>query len=37
MSWRWAGGGSWRCGEPVTDDDPWGYGNSLEWAVTGYI
>ena len=21
---------SWRYGEPVTVDDPWGYGNSLE-------
>jgi hypothetical protein len=25
---------SWRCGEPVTVDDPWGYGNSLEWATS---
>ncbi|TWH22160.1 aa3-type cytochrome oxidase subunit I [Prauserella rugosa] len=25
---------SWRFGEPVTADDPWGYGNSLEWATT---
>ncbi|MGV0835498.1 aa3-type cytochrome oxidase subunit I [Mycolicibacterium thermoresistibile] len=25
---------SWRYGEPVTVDDPWGYGNSLEWATT---
>jgi cytochrome c oxidase subunit 1 len=23
---------SWRYGEPVMVDDPWGYGNSLEWA-----
>jgi cytochrome c oxidase subunit I len=23
-----------RYGEPVTVDDPWGYGNSLEWATT---
>ena len=25
---------SWRYGEPVTVDDPWGYGNSLEWATS---
>ncbi len=25
---------SWRYGDPVTVDDPWGYGNSLEWATT---
>ena len=25
---------SWRYGEVVTVDDPWGYGNSLEWATT---
>ncbi|OOK74825.1 cytochrome C and Quinol oxidase polypeptide I family protein [Mycobacterium kansasii] len=25
---------SWRYGEPVSVDDPWGYGNSLEWATT---
>ena len=25
---------SYRYGEPVTVDDPWGYGNSLEWATT---
>src|ERR1700739_1134262 len=24
---------SWRYGEVVTVDDPWGYGNSLEWAT----
>ncbi|GAA4537979.1 cytochrome c oxidase subunit I [Mycobacterium paraffinicum] len=23
---------SWRYGEPVLVDDPWGHGNSLEWA-----
>ena len=23
-----------RYGQPVTADDPWGYGNSLEWATT---
>ena len=23
---------SWRYGEPVNVDGPWGYGNSLEWA-----
>ncbi|EID53911.1 aa3-type cytochrome oxidase subunit I [Saccharomonospora xinjiangensis] len=25
---------SYRFGDPVTVDDPWGYGNSLEWATT---
>ncbi|WP_297847595.1 cytochrome c oxidase subunit I [Mycobacterium sp.] len=25
---------SWRYGEPATVDDPWGHGNSLEWATT---
>ncbi|WP_234789651.1 MULTISPECIES: cytochrome c oxidase subunit I [Mycolicibacterium] len=25
---------SWRYGEPVVVDDPWGHGNSLEWATT---
>jgi cytochrome c oxidase subunit I len=25
---------SWRYGEVVTSDDPWGYGNSLEWATS---
>ncbi|MFI1915544.1 cytochrome c oxidase subunit I [Nocardia sp. NPDC020380] len=25
---------SYRYGEIVTVDDPWGYGNSLEWATT---
>jgi cytochrome c oxidase subunit 1 len=25
---------SWRYGEPVVVDDPWGYGNSLEWATS---
>jgi heme/copper-type cytochrome/quinol oxidase subunit 1 len=25
---------SWRYGEPVIVDDPWGHGNSLEWATT---
>ncbi len=25
---------SWRYGELVTVDDPWGYGNSLEWATS---
>ena len=25
---------SWRYGEIVTVDDPWGYGNSLEWATS---
>ncbi|MDH6465744.1 heme/copper-type cytochrome/quinol oxidase subunit 1 [Micromonospora sp. A200] len=25
---------SWRFGAAVSVDDPWGYGNSLEWATT---
>ncbi|HEX7658108.1 MAG TPA: cytochrome c oxidase subunit I, partial [Pseudonocardiaceae bacterium] len=25
---------SYRYGQPVTIDDPWGYGNSLEWATS---
>ncbi|GAA2669207.1 aa3-type cytochrome oxidase subunit I [Actinoplanes palleronii] len=25
---------SYRSGEPVTVDDPWGHGNSLEWATS---
>jgi cytochrome c oxidase subunit I len=25
---------SWRYGTPVTVDDPWGHGNSLEWATS---
>ncbi|WP_290059363.1 aa3-type cytochrome oxidase subunit I [Amycolatopsis solani] len=25
---------SYRFGQPVGVDDPWGYGNSLEWATT---
>jgi cytochrome c oxidase subunit 1 len=25
---------SWRYGEVTTADDPWGYGNSLEWATS---
>ncbi|MBN9644123.1 cbb3-type cytochrome c oxidase subunit I [Corynebacterium mendelii] len=25
---------SWNYGEIVTVDDPWGYGNSLEWATS---
>ena len=25
---------TWRHGEPVTADDPWGYANSLEWATS---
>ena len=25
---------AWRYGEIVTVDDPWGYGNSLEWATS---
>jgi cytochrome c oxidase subunit I len=25
---------TWKFGEQVTVDDPWGYGNSLEWATS---
>jgi cytochrome c oxidase subunit 1 len=25
---------SWRFGEVVTSEDPWGFGNSLEWATS---
>jgi cytochrome c oxidase subunit I len=25
---------TWRTGERVTADDPWGFGNSLEWATS---
>jgi len=25
---------SWRYGEPVMVDDPWGFGNSLEWTTS---
>src|SRR5689334_12737056 len=25
---------SWRYGRPVEVDDPWGFGNSLEWATS---
>ncbi|MGI8532520.1 MAG: cytochrome ubiquinol oxidase subunit I, partial [Geodermatophilaceae bacterium] len=25
---------SYRYGQPATKDDPWGYGNSLEWATS---
>ncbi len=25
---------SWRYGEIVVVDDPWGHGNSLEWATS---
>ncbi|TWP46792.1 cytochrome c oxidase subunit I [Lentzea tibetensis] len=25
---------SYRYGDPAPQDDPWGYGNSLEWATT---
>jgi len=25
---------TWKYGEKVTVDDPWGYGNSLEWATS---
>jgi cytochrome c oxidase subunit 1 len=25
---------SWRYGQPVIVDDPWGFGSSLEWATS---
>ncbi len=25
---------TWKYGEQITVDDPWGYGNSLEWATS---
>ena len=25
---------TWRYGEKVTEEDPWGYGSSLEWATS---
>ena len=25
---------TWKYGEQVTKDDPWGYANSLEWATS---
>ncbi|MEV6695016.1 cytochrome c oxidase subunit I [Micromonospora sp. NPDC051196] len=30
----WNAWKSWRFGARVTVDDPWGFGNSLEWATT---
>ncbi|GAB3842272.1 hypothetical protein GCM10029963_15040 [Micromonospora andamanensis] len=30
----WNAWKSWRYGAEVTVDDPWGFGNSLEWATT---
>ncbi|GIJ24947.1 cytochrome c oxidase subunit 1 [Micromonospora qiuiae] len=30
----WNAWKSWRFGALVTVDDPWGFGNSLEWATT---
>ncbi|MFD6755996.1 aa3-type cytochrome oxidase subunit I [Micromonospora gifhornensis] len=30
----WNAWKSWRFGAQVTVDDPWGFGNSLEWATT---
>jgi cytochrome c oxidase subunit 1 len=34
LTFAWNVFRSWRYGEPVTVDDPWGYGNSLEWATS---
>jgi cytochrome c oxidase subunit 1 len=25
---------TWKFGQPVTEDDPWGFANSLEWATS---
>ena len=25
---------TWKHGEQVTEDDPWGFANSLEWATS---
>ena len=34
LSFLWNVWKSWRYGALVTVDDPWGFGNSLEWATT---
>ncbi|MFB9903517.1 aa3-type cytochrome oxidase subunit I [Allokutzneria oryzae] len=34
LPFLWNVAKSYRYGEIVTVDDPWGYGNSLEWATT---
>ncbi|MFE0589011.1 cytochrome c oxidase subunit I [Micromonospora echinospora] len=34
LFFMWNAWKSWRYGAMVTVDDPWGFGNSLEWATT---
>ncbi|MEV2239821.1 cytochrome c oxidase subunit I [Micromonospora sp. NPDC049891] len=34
LFFMWNAWKSWRYGAEVTVDDPWGFGNSLEWATT---
>jgi cytochrome c oxidase subunit 1 len=34
LAFVWNAVRSWRFGEITTADDPWGYGNSLEWATS---
>ncbi|MEO7125040.1 MAG: cytochrome c oxidase subunit I [Nakamurella sp.] len=34
LAFVWNAVRSWRFGEVTTADDPWGYGNSLEWATS---
>lgn len=34
LFFMWNAWKSWRYGAMVTVDDPWGFGNSLEWATS---
>ncbi|MDD7965213.1 aa3-type cytochrome oxidase subunit I [Actinomycetospora lemnae] len=34
LPFLWNAFHSWRYGRPVEVDDPWGHGNSLEWATS---
>jgi cytochrome c oxidase subunit 1 len=34
LPFLWNAFHSWRHGRPVEVDDPWGHGNSLEWATS---
>ncbi|WP_083886488.1 cytochrome c oxidase subunit I [Actinoalloteichus spitiensis] len=34
LAFLWNAVKSYRFGQPVTVDDPWGFGNSLEWATS---
>src|SRR6266508_3927752 len=34
LPFLWNMSKSYRCGRVVTEDDPWGHGNSLEWATS---